>query len=241
MSEALAQRRPVPPEYLGQARQLRWDLAKADDQADLILEQALEPLRTRLDRLPSSLVPRDMLVAAERTWRGLADLYGHLGLVCDIKHRKHPRFVALRASAGRFNREGWTPDKFGSAAADGLLLCLLSVRIDRKLLVEAHVLAALSLHPAARWFERKRRSIADLFEDLQSLALAYGKIIEAGRDAFSFDVPGGRWIGGLATVDRWPALSVQSFWESEYRPIEERQATDLEALIENLPRLVGAG
>ena len=49
-----------------------------------------------------------------------------------------------------------------------------------------------------------------------------------------------RHIIDLATVDRRPALSVKSFWESHYDPIEGRQAADLEALIDSLPRLFGA-
>jgi hypothetical protein len=48
-------------------------------------------------------------------------------------------------------------------------------------------------------------------------------------------------VGDLAQVDQRPALSVQSFWASEYRePVAGRQAADLQALIEALPRLVGA-
>ena len=77
-------------------------------------------------------------------------------------------------------------------------------------------MAALPLYSPGRWFERRRGTTEELFTDLLSLALSFDDIVNAGRDQFSVDVPGGRWIGDLVKVERMPALSVQNFWETDY-------------------------
>jgi hypothetical protein len=186
----------VPREALGQARQFRNILIAEDARAGAAIQRIMSPLDARL---ALNRIPRPELLAdAAAQWREQLDGPGRLDV--SIEHsRTRLTIRELRISAADARLDEWTPGE----VEPGIAILVLSTEIHRRKdrSVRA-LLAGISLHAAARWFQRAWVNTADaLRADILAFARAIDDVdLSTGR--FSVPVASGRWAGiGLRIIE----------------------------------------
>jgi hypothetical protein len=199
----------VPREFVGKARDLRRAL-EADDAVAYRVVGALTVPFTAIGR---GTIPRPQLLArTANAWRDKIPTTGRLALEVELKKTSLLiRELRLLAADGRFDDwvEGKTEPGF-SLAAYSLEVAPPRFRFDPV------VLAGISLHAMARWFQRSFSCTREsLLADMLPLAVVANDERLANPGEFQVPAGDGRWAGVVMELnDRQPPeriLAVRSF------------------------------
>ena len=187
--------RPPPPprEYVGQARQLRAEIAAEDAPATKAINTIVGLLLNRAERHPTRAPRRTDLIDAARAWQTLPT-GARLALSVQLK-AKALAIDELRLTGIDFRFTDWPDADFEPAVS--VLHARLCVA-PHKFELETPILACCSLHALARRYQRGfNTSRAAILSDLGALA---GAPDDATTDEREVRTQHGRWIGAMVTL-----------------------------------------
>ncbi len=200
----------VPSEFIGRARVFCESVSDDEAAVATVADRILAPLKARFRR---HATPRKTLCQdVARQWREELPQFGRLGL--SVQMYDGLRIVDLRMAPCKLKYPGW------DCHEPSVSLTLLTVLfVKGKLSIDRQVVATVGLHGLARWYERRRGTDDELYNDLRPLFMARQFVLDTSKpkNGFNFgDAAGeGRWLGNVVSVNddgkSVPILSVRTF------------------------------
>jgi hypothetical protein len=209
-TEAALKQRPdparrVPVEFIGKARLLRDQVARAHTTYSEAVESLIAPLRPRAGFIPT-FTRQTMSVFAGR-WRDTIPQWGTFRFVTKAQRTKLA-IAETRITPFRATMDGWDQDELGVALA----VVTAMIELPATLKIDLQVVVTVSLHALARRVERgDHKSDLAVLRDLLPLVSSHPNRMAKGGD---FEIPGfhgGRWIGSRIGLDGKPVLAVRTY------------------------------
>lgn len=181
---------PVGAEWTGRARQLLRDVDAAEPATDACLAGLVERIGQRLRHKPT--LRKDMLTTLIRDWRNAPELQRfRVAFVQSPEEIFEDQLTGAQmrpAFDAAWRQDVWEPR---------LLVERLSLQLGkRSTWIDQHVVAAVSLHALARWYQRNPdTSEAALLRDLALLSAA-----QETTSPFTVATSHGRWVGELIAL-----------------------------------------
>lgn len=191
--------RPIPPpaQHRGQARVLIQRIAKLNDTLEAATAQVFAPLKARV--ASGNPTPRyQTMIEAIRQWELVVPRDGRLHVDCKLE-RKSLRLNEIRITGAEYAKDAWRDEHVGALLVSEL--CMEASK--QRTAVAARILALVTFHCIARWYERSvDTSEPALMLDLLHLARAAEQI---GKDARADPHKRWEWVApsGLRFVGNW--------------------------------------